>query len=232
MMVKKIKYIVNLPKWNKDLAYFCGLIIGDGSLPKGFSRRPNGKIQKRHEISFVSVSVDFIINVYQPLFEKLFGIKPYIVRWKDKYKRKELFYCRIESKNLYNFLIKKLGMISGKKARIASPLKMPEKYKIYFLAGLLDTDGGHKGSAFGFSTASKNLAIFVEKSFLKLKLKPKHSIWNFNNYDYHQIRLNKTDSIKILNTIPLKNKEKISFIKQLCPGSSAGRALDFSANAW
>jgi len=75
--MKKMMYNINLPKWSNDLAYFCGLLIGDGSLPKGFSRRPNGKIQKRHEISFVTTSLDFIINIYQPLFEKLFGIKPY-----------------------------------------------------------------------------------------------------------------------------------------------------------
>lgn len=222
----RMKYNVNLPKWSNDLAYFCGLIVGDGSLPKGFSRRPNGNIQRRYEISFVSASLDFILNVYQPLFMNLFGIKPYIVRWKDRRKRKEMFYCRIESKTLYNFLVRKLGMICGRKARIASPLDMPEKYKVYFLAGLLDTDGGRKGSAFGFSTASKNLSDFVMESFLKLKLNPNYSIWNFKDYGYHQIRLNKKDSIKILNLIPLRNKEKIEFISTLASMAQLGRASE------
>lgn len=210
-----MKYNVRLPKWNKDLAYFCGLIIGDGSLPKGLSRRLNGKIQKRHEISFVSKSLDFIISVYQPLFEKLFGIKPYIVRWKDKHKINEVFYCRIESKALYDFLTVRLGMIVGKKARIASPLKMPEKYKIYFLAGLLDTYGGKKGSGFGISTASKRLSDFIKEMFSNLKLSYHYCPWKFKNYVYHQIYLNKKNSIKLLGLVPLKNKEKIEIIKCL-----------------
>ena len=230
--MKKMMYNINLPKWSNDLAYFCGLLIGDGSLPKGFSRRPNGKIQKRHEISFVTTSLDFIINIYQPLFEKLFGIKPYIVRWKDKRRRKELFYCRVESKMLYNFLTKKLGILSGRKARIVYIPKMPNKYKIHFLAGLLDTDGGKKGSGFGISTASKKLSNFIEKMFSNLKLNYHYCPWKFKDHIYHQIYLNKENSVKILNIVPFKNKEKISFINQLCPGSSVGRALDFSANAW
>jgi hypothetical protein len=194
------RHTVKFPKWSNDLAYFCGLIIGDGSLPKSHSKRPNGKAQIRYEISFVSESLDFILTVYRPLFERLFGIKPYVVRWKGKGK-KEIFYCRVESINLYAFLTEKLGMISGRKARIASPISMPEKYKKFFLAGLLDTDGGKKGSGFGFSSASENLSNFVMESFQNLGLEPRHSLWNFNNYDYHQIWLNKRDSIKIQKSI-------------------------------
>lgn len=209
-----MKYSASLPKWSNNLAYFCGLIVGDGSLPKGFSKRYNGKFQRRYEISFVSKSLKFIKNVYQPLFENLFGIKPYIVRWKDKNKD-EIFYCRLESKNLYNFLTNKLGMISGRKARIASPIKMPERYKMYFLAGLLDTDGGKKGSGFGISTASEKLSDFVKMMFSKLDMKCHYCPWKFNGHLYHQIYLNKEDSIKILEFIPLRNMEKIEFLKCL-----------------
>jgi hypothetical protein len=209
-----MEYKVCLPKWSNNLAYFCGLIIGDDSLPRGFSKRPNGKIQRRYEISFVSKSLEFIKNVYQPLFENLFGIKPYVVRWKNVSK-KEVFYCRIESKILYNFLTNKLGMIAGRKARIASPIEMPEKYKMYFLSGLLDTDGGKKGSGFGISTASKKLSDFIKKMFSDLDLKCHYCPWTFNGHLYHQIYLNKEDSIKILEIIPLRNKEKIYFLKCL-----------------
>ena len=106
-------------------------------------------------------------------------------------------------------------MISGKKARIASPLKMPEKYKIYFLAGLLDTDGGKKGSGFGISTASEKLSDFVKMMFSKLDMKYHYCPWKFSGHSYHQIYLNKEDSIKILEFIPLRNKEKIDFLKCL-----------------
>lgn len=223
-----MRYDVFLPRWNKDLAYFCGLIVGDGSLPKGFSRRSNGKIQKRYEISFVSISLDFIMNVYKPLFERLFGLEPYIVRWKDKHKKNEIFYCRIESKILYNFLTKKLGMISGKKARIASPLKMPRRYKIYFLAGLLDTDGGKKGSGFGISTASRNLSKFIIEMFSNLKLDYRYCPWKFRERVYHQIYLNKKDSIKILYLIPLKNKEKIELLNNYASMAQLGRASEYN----
>lgn len=212
-----MRYNVRLPKWNSNLAYFCGLIVGDGSLPKGFSKRPNGEIQKRYEISFISTSLEFIKNVYQPIFEGLFNIKPYIVRWKDKRsgRRDELFYCRIESIELYNFLTNKLGMISGKKARIASPIKMPEKYKTYFLAGLLDTDGGKKSSGFGISTASEKISDFVKEMFSNLDLDYRYYPWNFNNHVYHQIYLNKEESIKILGVIPLRNMEKIRILNNM-----------------
>ena len=96
--------IPKLPKWSEDLAYFCGLITGDGSLPNRYFRKSSGKIQKRYEISFVSISLEFIESVYMPLFEKLFEIKPYITVWKGKENRKDLFYCRKESKILYKFL--------------------------------------------------------------------------------------------------------------------------------
>ena len=48
-----MKYKPILPKrWNSNLAYIFGLLIGDGSLPKTKSKRPNGKFQKRyHEVS-------------------------------------------------------------------------------------------------------------------------------------------------------------------------------------
>lgn len=213
-----MKYNVNLPKWSNNLAYFCGLMVGDGSLPKGSSKRPNGKIQKRYEISFVSKSLEFIKNVYQPLFKNLFNIKPYIVRWKDKHKS-EVFYCRIESKNLYNFLTNELGMIAGRKARIASPIKMPDRYKTYFLAGLLDTDGGKKGSGFGISTASEKMSDFVKLMLFKLDMKYHYCPWKFNGHLYHQIYLNKENSIKILEFVPLRNMEKIDFLK--CLDSSA-----------
>lgn len=210
----KMRYLVRFPKWSMDLAYFCGLIVGDGSLPKGFSKRPNGKIQRRYEISFVSKSLEFIKNVYQPLFENLFNIKPYVVRWKDKHKS-EVFYCRIESKILYNFLTNKIGMTSGRKARTVSPIEMPEKYKIHFLAGLLDTDGGKKGSGFGISTASERLSVFIKMMFSNLDVKYHYCPWKFNGHLYHQIYLNKEDSIKILEIIPLRNMEKVEFLKCL-----------------
>jgi len=39
-----MKYKIKIPrKDNKELAYICGLIFGDGSLPNAYSKRQNGK---------------------------------------------------------------------------------------------------------------------------------------------------------------------------------------------
>ncbi len=100
------------------------------------------------------------------------------------------------------------------------------KYKIYFLAGLLDTDGGKKASGFGFTTASICLSNFVNYMFSKLNFDFRYCPWKKKNHIYHQIYLNKKESINLLNVIPLKNKEKREFIRSLCPGSSVGRALE------
>ena len=65
-------------KFSADLAYLCGLITGDGTLPNRSVIHPTGRIQKRYEIVFISEKLAFIHNVYQPLFKNIFGLKPYV----------------------------------------------------------------------------------------------------------------------------------------------------------
>ena len=208
-------YKANLPKrWSEDLAYLFGLLIGDGSLPSAYSKRPNGKYQKRHLIYFISNSKNFCDYVYIPSFKKLFGITPKIEFVKNKIN--PLYNCRIESKIIYEFLIKK-GYIPGRKAKIAKIPKMPKKYYYHILAGLLDTDGGKKGSGFGLSTASENLAKFCIQAFKNLNL-PYHSCpWRYKDHIYHQIYIGKKNMAKILKSVPLKNNEKIAFLQSYTP---------------
>ncbi len=202
-------YHPNLPKlWNEDLAYFCGLILGDGSLPKAYSKRPNGKIQKRYIIHFFCNSDEFVKDIYIPIFKKLFEINPRIIILKKKH---PLYVCTIESKELYLFLERR-GITTGKKAKIAKIPKLPSKYQLSLLAGLLDTDGGKKGNGFGLSTASNNLGLFCEEMFKKLNFSYHSCPWYYNNHKYHQIYVHKKDFPKILKSIPLKHKDKINFI--------------------
>ena len=204
-------YNVNLPKkWNKDLAYLFGLLLGDGSLPVTNSIRPNGKYQKRYLIYFICNSKSFLTAIYIPLFKKLFGLTPRADLIKNKINI--LYNCRIESKAIYEFL-KKKGFTIGRKARIAKiPRQMPKKYYVYLLAWLLDTDGGKKGNGFGLSTASKDLASFCINVFKELNL-PYHSCpWLYKEHIYHQIYINRKNMQKILKKIPLKNPDKIAFI--------------------
>lgn len=205
-----MRYSPTLPNWNKDLAYLFGLLLGDGSLPVSNTKRPNGQYQKRHFICFLSNSLEFSNEVYIPLFKKVFNLMPYITQRTDK--ENTLYEIRIESKIVYEFFREK-GFTIGRKARIAKVPKMPKKYEYDFLAGLLDTDGGKKGNGFGLSTASPYLAEFCINMFKKLKLKYNSCPWHFNSHTYHQVYVPKTGMSKILKSIPLKNKEKIQFIR-------------------
>ncbi|HKZ34141.1 MAG TPA: LAGLIDADG family homing endonuclease [Candidatus Nanoarchaeia archaeon] len=210
-----MKYKPILPKrWNSNLAYIFGLLIGDGSLPKTKSKRPNGKFQKRYHIYFISESKKFIDTVYDPLFNSLFGLNPWI---ETKIRNgSKLYISRIESKEIYEFFQKR-GFTVGRKARIATVPKMPNKYHIHFLAGLFDTDGGKKGSGFGLCTASKHLALFCIDMLKKHNI-PFHSCpWKYKDHTYHQIYVGKRNMWKVLKTFPIKQVDKISFIKTNSP---------------
>jgi len=211
-----MQYKISVPKsWNKDLAYFFGLLIGDGSLPLSKSIRPNGQYQKRYCIYFICNSRKFLDEVYLPIFKLLFELTPHITQVKGK--KNLLFNCRIHSKQIYEFLTS-MGYISGRKAKIAKvPQTLPKKYYPDILAGLLDTDGGKKGSGFGLSTASEQLALFCMDMFKTLKI-PYHSCpWRYKEHIYHQIYVHKRDMDKILKSIPLKNTDKINFIQSYMP---------------
>ncbi len=210
-----MKYKPRLPtKFSADLAYLCGLLIGDGSLPNRSFIHPTGRIQKRYEIVFISEKLDSIRNIYQPLFKNIFRLKPYITTVFVKNKKPN-YRCRIESKEIYLYLTTNLKLSSGKKAKIAKVPPMPKEFELHFLAGLLDTDGGKKGSGFGLSTASPYLAKFAIKKFSELNINFKSCPWKFNNYTYHQIYVPKYSLQNFINFIPLRNKEKIKTIEIL-----------------
>lgn len=213
-------YKISLPKINKDLAYFCGLILGNGSLPNAYSKRPNGKLQKRYIISFFCTSNEFLKEVYQPLFFKLFHISPKIY-FQKKSKNCIVYNCRIESKHIFKFL-ESINLIRGRKAKIARVPNLFKKHKLHVLAGLLDTDDGKKGSGFGFSTASKSLALFCSKEFKYLNLSYHSCPWFYKGHNYHQIYVHKKDVPKILESIPLKNKDKICLIKSYASVAQPG----------
>lgn len=211
-----MEYKPLLPKkWNADLAYFFGLLLGDGSLPNATSIKPNGKLQQRYSIYFISNSKEFLDEIYVPLFFKLFSIKPYLMR--VKFKKSPVYNCRLHAKQIYQYLVR-IGYISGRKARIASiPSSLPQKYYKDILAGLLDTDGGKKGSGFGLSTSSNKLADFCILMFKKYNIPYRSCPWEFNNHIYHQIYVHKREMWKILKTIPIKNKDKIDFLMSYTP---------------
>ena len=211
-----MRYNPTIPSsWSKDLAYLFGLLLGDGSLPSTSSQRPNGQVQKRYLIYFISNDKEFLLKVYIPLFERVFSITP---RIETRIREGRIIYnCRIESQKAFEFLVDK-GYISGRKARIAKiPKSLPSKYRFFLLAGLLDTDGGKKGNGFGLSTASEKLADFCIEMFKKANL-PYHSCpWHYNGHVYHQIYVGKKNMHKILDSVPLKNLNKVNYLKSNMP---------------
>ncbi|MBD3252845.1 hypothetical protein GF386_03885 [Candidatus Pacearchaeota archaeon] len=208
-----MRYKIKLPRaWNKDLAYLFGLLLGDGSLPKTSSLRANGEYQKRHHIYFFSVFKDFHEEVYIPLFYSLFGISPRSDVQKNR--DKMIYNCRIESQDIYEYLVM-LGFSNGRKARLAKVPDIPKKYEVCVLAGLLDTDGGKKGHSFGFTTASKYLASFCKRIFDSFSIKYNYCPWIYNGWTYHQIYISRYDVCKLLKIVPLRNKHKISYLKSI-----------------
>lgn len=200
-------------KTDSNFAYLYGLLIGDGSLPKMASIRPNGKKQIRYPIYFVSDSEHFIKEIYLPLFKDVFGLLPYYSLVKNK--KNPLYFARIESQDAYGKLLK-YGFKNGKKSFIAEiPEFFSKKLHKYFLAGLLDTDGGKKGNSFGLTTASLKLDCFFIK-FLKTKKIAFHSCpWKYKDKTYYQTYVKRDEAWKLLKYVPLKNKEKINFINSL-----------------
>jgi hypothetical protein len=209
-------YDPKLPsRWDKDLAYLFGLLLGDGCLPITKSVRPNGKYQTRNMICFISGEIEFVNEVYIPIFKKVFGLIPRTTL-AIKSNGNHAYNCRIESKRIYKFL-NEMGYTIGRKAKIATVPKMPKKYHVYLLAGLLDTDGGKKGNGFGLSTASPHFAAFCIDMFESLNL-PYHSCpWTYKNHVYHQIYVGRKNMWKVLKAIPIRNVNKIRFIESYMP---------------
>lgn len=124
----------NLPRYySNKLAYLTGLICGDGH------------ISKRTEVYIWNESAQYLRNFIGPMFEELFNYKPTFVDMKT--------YLRlsVSSRPIRFFFTHVLGLPKGKKKNI---LKIPQfvyltkSFKINFLRGLFDSDGG--------TTISKN----------------------------------------------------------------------------
>lgn len=132
-MVNKIK----LPQTtSSELAYICGILVGDGSI----SQR---KSKNEYSIKCVGNPADekeLYYNVIGPTFNKVFHFIPKI-KYQDS---NTTFGFIIYSKQLFNYLTQKLGLIYGKKdQRLAIPeiFKKNKLYMINFIRGVFDTDG-------------------------------------------------------------------------------------------
>ncbi len=197
----KIK--VKLPELDNNLFYFAGVVFGDGHVsgvirPKGY-RSYRVKIEKSKS--------DFSQYFISQLIEELFGFKPRIYFWKRK---SELVNIIVNSKVVSRILTNVFGFSYGKKSdKVIDFVKQfPEELQLYFITGLLDTDGGISASSFSFCNSSKKTVLFVKDFMEKQNLATKFYEQSKENFKWYQVRIPLKDKNKFLKTFPLKNKRK------------------------
>jgi replicative DNA helicase Mcm len=154
---------ISLPEQlNEDLAYFAGLIAGDGSVEPG---KWNGV-----SIRF-SNSNPVLIAVYTKLVQRLFGVRPDFTPQSSLRAATVRFHSRLVAS-----VLAELGVPSSPKSdRLQLPgvlLNGPSPNLAAFLRGLFDTDGTIQvrsggSTCLSFTTASEALARGVKFALLR-----------------------------------------------------------------
>jgi len=134
---KDISKGIVLPKiLTNELAYICGILVGDGSISK--------RIEK-NEYSIKCVGnpkdeKDLYHKIIGPRFNDIFGFTPEI-RLMDS---NTTYGLRIHSKTLFRFFTEVIGLHYGRKDQklnIPRIIKENPELTTYFIRGLFDTDG-------------------------------------------------------------------------------------------
>ncbi len=154
-------------KINEDLAYFLGVLAGDGYMREPKMGQRGGWTIQMHEDDF-----EYQVNVYAPLVERLFGCLPKLYRTKRKDGRRN-FYSSLNSVIAVLYLTKVFNIKSGYKVdKVTIPSfiyknKNP-RLKLAFIRGLFDTDGTVTSGVVKFSTVSRILYSQVRKILLEV----------------------------------------------------------------
>lgn len=124
---------IKIPKINEKVAYFAGVVAGDGNLNK--CRRKVGGYYYRVNV----VGRKEYIEQLPVLIRELFRYQPRIQRDKRK---KNCYAININCAAVYFFFIQ-LGFQSGKKDRLRVPSLIAENASLFqhYMHGLIDTDG-------------------------------------------------------------------------------------------
>ena len=161
-----------LPKLDKKLSEFIGILLGDGHMSK-----------KGHGIIITGGKADSsYITIYIPkLMKELFGKEPKTYILNDK---ATIIQSLIYSKALTEFFSKEYNIPIGKKKNTSIPLVLTQNDYLLIpcLRGLIDTDGGiykhnNKSSQICFYNSCVSLLYSVKNSFHKLGFKP-YFYWN------------------------------------------------------
>lgn len=171
-----IKRDLKLPiKITTELAYFCGVLAGDGNI--------NVRYNKDYAIKCVGNpkdEIEFYQEIIEPLIYRLFHIKI-----KSKFCDKRTTYgFVIWSKTIVRFLNEIIGLPIGikyNKLKIPNLFKQNKEFIISFLQGVADTDGSfslkkNHGKipyypVINISSKSKNFIEEISEELKKLDIK-------------------------------------------------------------
>lgn len=125
---------ISNPPITPELAYFCGVIAGDGCI----TIRENKHDYNLTCLGNANDEQSFYDNRIIPLFKNIFGFSPRIRHNKID----NTYGMTISSKELVRFLIN-IGLPKGNKyERICIPIKFKERdLRLAFIRGVFDTDG-------------------------------------------------------------------------------------------
>lgn len=205
LCLRASKARVLLPICNKKLAYFLGVVFGDGHIAN--SVRSSG--YRRFKVVIQKGRSDYSEFVIPKIIENVFGIRPRLFFSKRK---SELITVSINSKIVSRFFTQLFNFTYGKKSdRVIDSIKtLSPELQFYFIAGLFDTDGGISGDSFAFCNSSKKTTRFVE-DFLNLKnIETRFYKQSKGRFKWYQVRIPRSNKNKFLLTFPLKNKRKFA----------------------
>lgn len=193
---------VMVPKLDSKLAYFLGVVFGDGHIA-GFIRK---KGYRQFRIVIQKKRTNFSEFILPPLIETLFGVKPKLFFWKRK---SELITISINSKVVSRLFTNLFRFSYGKKSdkTIDFIQGLPVELQRHFVAGLFDTDGGRSAGSFSFCNSSKKTALFVKSFLEKQKIKTRFYSQAKGACKWYQVRVPKIDKIKFLGVLPLKKRK-------------------------
>jgi len=211
-LLKEIDYLqvasgsnkVRIPiKLTDELAYFLGIIIGDGSLPNGRMR----------EICIRKGNKEFMEEIYPQLVARLFDIKI-----RTKYAGKDNTYdASFGSRVIFRYVTKIFRLPSGPKAKIAEVPRLvlfsKPSVKASFLRGFFDTDGGISGGKdIEFSTSSKKLFEETQELLKEFGLNPRPYTHHDKRYDklHYYLFIRRPETRAFMEVIGSCNPKRIA----------------------
>ncbi len=195
--MRELKKII-IPPLNEDLAYLCGVLVGDGSIAIREHKNEyliNCGGNPKDEVTFYQ-------EVISPLFRKLFGLD---IKARSLGKTYGVI---IYSKNLVEFLVEKIGLSKSPKKELNVPRDFYRNQKLLlsFISGVADTDFSFKLRNKVYpviSGCSKSRVLMEEISSILEKFEFKVC----RTFDYKNIDPRLKNGYNIINRIDINGHE-------------------------